>query len=38
MNKNGFGIKIRNSEEFYNFCKEQDMTWKKVLELGGYAK
>lgn len=38
MGKNGFGIKIRNSQEFYEFCKAQDAVWKKVLELGGYAK
>jgi len=38
MAKNGFGIKIRNSEEFYNFAKEQNSTWEKVLRLGGYVK
>jgi len=38
MQKNGFGIKIRNSEEFYEFAKEQDSTWKEILELGGYVK
>jgi len=38
MNKNGFGIKVRNGEQFYEFVKEQDRAWKHVLELGGYAK
>ena len=38
MSKNGFGIKIRNSEEFYNFAKEQNTTWEKVLRIGGYVK
>ncbi|HDH44450.1 MAG TPA: tripartite tricarboxylate transporter substrate binding protein, partial [Thermococcus sp.] len=38
MNKNGFGIQIRNPEEFYNFVKEQDSVWKEILKLGGYLK
>lgn len=38
MQKNGFGIKIRNPQEFYEFAKAQDSTWKEVLELGGYVK
>jgi len=38
MSKNGFGIKIKNSKEFSNFVKEQDSTWKKILEIGGYVK
>lgn len=38
MSKNGFGIKIRNSEEFYDFAKEQNTTWEKVLRIGGYVK
>lgn len=37
MQKNGFGIKIRNSQEFYEFAKAQDSTWKEILELGGYV-
>ena len=38
MSKNGFGIQIRNPEEFYNFVKEQDSVWKEILKLGGYLK
>jgi len=38
MAKNGFGIRIRGPEEFSNFAKEQDSTWKKILEIGGYVK
>jgi len=38
MSKNGFGINIRSSEEFYNFAKEQNTTWEKVLRIGGYVK
>lgn len=38
MNTNGFGTKIRNSKQFYEFVKQQDLDWKHVLELGGYAK
>jgi tripartite-type tricarboxylate transporter receptor subunit TctC len=36
MNKNGFGIKVRNSEEFTAFAEEQDSVWKEVLKIGGY--
>ncbi len=38
MNTNGFGIKIRNGAQFYEFVKQQDQDWKHVLQLGGYAK
>jgi len=38
MSKNGFGIKIGNSEEFSNFVEEQNTTWKKILKIGGYLK
>ncbi|MBT1248269.1 hypothetical protein AS157_09105 [Thermosipho sp. 1244] len=38
MNKNGFGMTWRGSEEFYNFVKEQDQVWKEVLKIGGYIK
>jgi len=38
MSKNGFGIKIRSSEEFSNFVEEQNTTWKKILKIGGYLK
>jgi tripartite-type tricarboxylate transporter receptor subunit TctC len=38
MSQRGFGIKIRNSEEFTQFAKEQDQTWKEMLKLGGYAQ
>lgn len=38
MSKNGFGIKIRNSEEFSNFVEEQNTTWKNILKIGGYLK
>lgn len=38
MNKNGFGVKIRDPKEFSSFAAEQDSTLKTVLELGGYMK
>jgi hypothetical protein len=38
MQTNGFGIKIRRGQEFYEFIKQQDQAWKKVLELGGYLQ
>jgi len=38
MDVNGFGIKIRNGAEFFEFAKEQDGAWKSVLELGGYIQ
>ena len=38
MSKRGFGIKIRGPEQFAQFVKEQDQTWKTILKLGGYAK
>ena len=38
MDKNGFGVDIKGPEEFYTFAKEQDQTWKRVMELGGYLK
>lgn len=38
MQTNGFGIKVRRGQEFYEFVKQQDQAWKKVLELGGYLQ
>jgi tripartite-type tricarboxylate transporter receptor subunit TctC len=38
MQTNGFGIKIRRGQEFYEFIKQQDQAWKRVLELGGYLQ
>jgi len=38
MKKTGFGIRIMNPEEFEKFAREQDQTWKVILELGGYLK
>ncbi len=38
MAKRGFGIKIRNPQEFAHFVKEQDSVWKTILELGGYVQ
>jgi len=38
MKKAGFGIKVRDPEEFYNFAKEQDSTWRSMLDKGGYLK
>ncbi len=38
MAANGFGIKIRNGEEFYEFAKQQDSAWKEVLKLGGFIE
>lgn len=38
MSKRGFSILIKNPEEFTQFAKEQDQTWKTILELGGYTQ
>ncbi len=38
MARNGFGVRIRDSQEFFEFAREQDATWKEVLELGGYLQ
>ncbi len=38
MAKRGFGIKIRDPQEFAQFVKEQDSVWKTILELGGYVQ
>lgn len=38
MAKRGFGIQVRNPQDFAKFAQEQDSTWKTILELGGYAK
>jgi len=38
MAQRGFGIKIRDSQEFKQFAIEQDQTWKEILQLGGYIK
>ena len=38
MGKMGYGVKIRNPQEFTQFVKEQDQTWKTILKLGGYIK
>lgn len=34
----GFGIRLRTSEDFGSFMKEQDKTWREVLKIGGYVK
>jgi tripartite-type tricarboxylate transporter receptor subunit TctC len=36
MEKNGFGIKIRDPESFFEFVKKEDSEWKYLLQLGGY--
>ncbi len=38
MARNGFGVRIRDSQEFFEFAREQDATWKEVLQLGGYLQ
>ncbi len=38
MDKNGFGIIVRDSEEFAEFVAEQDKVWKEVLRIGGYLE
>lgn len=38
MNQAGFGIKLRDAEEFGKFIKQQDATWREVLKVGGYVK
>lgn len=36
MQKNGFGIKIRKTNDFTDFLQEQDEQWKGVVEAAGY--
>lgn len=38
MSMRGFSIQIKNPEEFAKFAKEQDTTWKTILELAGYIQ
>ncbi len=38
MARNGFGVRVRDSQEFFEFAREQDATWKDVLDLGGYLQ
>jgi tripartite-type tricarboxylate transporter receptor subunit TctC len=38
MEKNGFGVKVRDSAAFAEFVKQQDADLKRVMELGGYLK
>lgn len=38
MGKNGFGVKIRATEEFREFLVTQDEQWKSVVEAAGYDK
>jgi tripartite-type tricarboxylate transporter receptor subunit TctC len=38
MAKFHFGIKIRATEEFKEFLRQQDEQWKTVIESAGYAK
>jgi tripartite-type tricarboxylate transporter receptor subunit TctC len=38
MSQRGFGIQIKNPAEFETFAKEQDTTWKTILELAGYMQ
>lgn len=37
MQKNGFAIEIRESEEFVEFLDQQDQQWKDVIEKAGFA-
>jgi len=36
MKKNGFGVKIRVTDEFTDFLESQDQQWKSVVEAAGY--
>lgn len=38
MSETGFGIKIRDPQEFHEFVKEEDKIWKDVIEMGGYSE
>ncbi len=38
MDKNGFGITIRKTDDFTDFLKVQDGQWKSVVEAAGYDK
>lgn len=38
MQKNGFGISIRERGDFNEFLREQDEQWKSVVEAAGYDK
>jgi tripartite-type tricarboxylate transporter receptor subunit TctC len=37
MAMNGFGVTIREGDEFVNFLAEQDAQWKQVIERAGYG-
>lgn len=38
MNKNGFGIKVRATDEFTDFLEAQDKQWQEVVEAAGYSQ
>jgi tripartite-type tricarboxylate transporter receptor subunit TctC len=38
MNKNGFGIKLRDSEEFGDFMAEQHKGLEEIITMAGYGK
>ena len=38
MQKNGFGITIRNSKDFREFLKQQDLQWKDIVVGAGYDR
>lgn len=38
MNKNGFGIRMRDSEEFGEFMREQHRGLEEIIKLAGYGK
>jgi tripartite-type tricarboxylate transporter receptor subunit TctC len=38
MQQNGFGIKVRTTDEFTTFLRQQDEQWKAVVEAAGYDR
>ena len=38
MKQQGFGVMIRNSEDFKTFLADQDSQWKVIVEATGYAR
>ncbi|NLJ81001.1 MAG: tripartite tricarboxylate transporter substrate binding protein [Firmicutes bacterium] len=38
MGKTGFGVYLRSSEEFMEYMREQNDTWRDVLRVGGYLE
>lgn len=38
MDKNGFGIEVRTTDEFQDFLRQQDEQWGELIEAAGFAQ